>query len=451
MPDDNPPISTTVPETTTIDTGADPESIATLKESFEDFWKDQDEGQPETKAPEAPGPAQETKPAKELAPAAEKPAAKVEHGVAPKEKTTVEEPPKEYIGEDIDKFELPASARPEHQEQFKKIKELWKADQRKVETEIGRSKQLERELAEARANQLTPEMKADYEHAANIRRRFDFASDPEFLNKFQLPLIKHYQDTLDEAASMLDDPNEGARWAAYVKSKWQTPDELGSSVEEQRKWWSQSVIDKIPDRMNRDLITAQVNKLYGMQKDRNAEIHNRTNDQASYSNWIQERNANRDKWTADEIKAEIGIQEQRFKEVLPVDVSKAKTKEERAAMEEHNERFTKLNDFFVNTMNDMIAHGPKAWVRAAVEATRTQVMNQQIINLEKENKEVRAERDQLKADLEKINGARRRIAQTAGTPPTPTGVKPQQNGQGLSIKDLDVRKSFRNFDWGDGS
>src|SRR5262249_29438392 len=105
MPDDNPPISTTVPETTTIDTGADPESIATLKESFEDFWKDQDAGQPETIAPEAPGPAQETKPAKEPTPAAEKSTAKVEHWITPKEKTPAEESPKEYIGEDIDKFE----------------------------------------------------------------------------------------------------------------------------------------------------------------------------------------------------------------------------------------------------------------------------------------------------------------------------------------------------------
>ena len=382
MPDDTPPISTTVAETVTVDTGASPEDLNALKDNFKDFWDEQDSG--ETKAPEAPGPAQETKPDKEPAPATTKEKAKVEEVIPPQEKKPVAESPKEYSGEDIDKFELPANARPEHQEQFKKIKELWKADQRRVESESAKAKQYERELAEARANQLTPELKADYEHAASVRRRFDFASDPDFIHKFQAPLIKHYQEILDEAGRMLSDPQAGAEWAAFVKDKWQTPDELGRSMEEQRQWWSHSVIAKIPDEMDRQQIMAQVNKLYGMQKDRNSEIHNRTNDAAAYNNWVKEQTLNRGKWIHGEIMAEIGIQEPRIKDFLPVDVAQAKTKEERAAMDEHNERFTKLNEHFQKTMKDLSDNGPRAWVRASMESTRTQIMDRQIINLEKQ-------------------------------------------------------------------
>src|SRR5215472_5271785 len=121
MPDDTPPISTTVAETVTVDTGASPEDLNALKDNFKDFWDEQDSG--ETKAPETPGPAQETKPDKEPAPATTKEKAKVEEVIPPQEKKPVAESPKEYSGEDIDKFELPANARPEHQEQFKKIKE----------------------------------------------------------------------------------------------------------------------------------------------------------------------------------------------------------------------------------------------------------------------------------------------------------------------------------------
>jgi len=452
MPDDNPPISTTVPETTTIDTGADPESIATLKASFEDFWKDQDQGQPEPKAPAAPGPAQETKPVKEAAPpATEKVEAKVERVIQPREKSPVAESPKEYTDDEIDAITLIPGQRPEIYDQFKSVKDKWKADRALLRTQEERHKAIEAQLAEARVNQLTPELKADYEHAAGIRRRVDFFSDPEFQNKFQVPLIKQYHDILDEAGSMLDDPREGARWAAEVKANWQTPDTLGDTMEKQRQWWSYSVIAKIPDPMNQQQIIAQVNKLYGMQKDRNAELYKHTSDQGSYDNLIKERKANTDKWTQDEIVAESKVQEARFKEYLPRDVSSAKTKEERAAIEEHNDRFQKLNQIFINTLQDQLTNGPKAWVRAAVETARTQLALSENAQLAERNKYLEGEVARLQTDLDKIMGARRKLAQTSGTTPTPTGTKASQNGQGLSLSDLDVRKSFRNFDWGDGS
>jgi len=444
MPEDTAPVSTTVPETVTIDTGASPEDLNQLKANFKDFWDEADSGTPSAEpktAPDAPGPAQETKEEdKEPVPATVKEKTKVQEVIPPQEKT---ESAKEYSSEDIDKFELPANARPEHQEQFKKIKELWKADQRRVESESAKAKQYERELAEARANQLTPELKADYEHAASVRRRFDFASDPEFVTRFHVPVVDKYQGILDDAASMLSDPNAGAQWAAYMKENY-SPDQLN------RDWWLNSVVAKIPNEMDRQQIMSEIAELSKLQKTRNSEVQNRTSDGASFNNWIKEKTETTAKRVQEEIMSEIGIQEARIKEVLPRDVAAAKTREERAAIEEHNERFTKLNGFFVNTMKDLSANGPKAWVRAAIEATRTQIMNEQIVNLEKELKETKSERDQLKTDLEKISGARRRISQTTGTPPTPTGAKPQ-NGQGLSLKDLDVRKSFKNFDWGDST
>jgi len=447
MPDDNPPISTTVPETVTVDTGASPEDLSALKDHFKDFWAEQDS---EPKAPEAPGPAQETKPEKELAPATEKVVARVEP-VVPPPTVKAEESPREHSDDEIDKLTLVTGQRPEVYEQFKVVKDKWKADRALLRTQEERHKAIEAQLNEARANQLTPELRADYEQLNGMRRRFNIAADPEFNRRYQVPIINQYLSILDEAGTMLDDQQQGARWAADVKQGWDSPDKLGDTIAEQKAWWQQAVIAKVSDEMNREALRSQVNDLLKLQKDRNTELFKHGNDAASYDNWIKERNAAANKWAQEEVLAETRIQEQRIKDFLPVDISQAKTKEERAAIDAHNERFTRLNEFFNQTVQDLERNGPRAWVRAALTATQTQIMDAQIVNLEKELKETKAERDQLKSDLEKINGARRRISQTSGTPPSPTGAKPQQNGQGLSIHDLDVRKSFRNFDWGDGS
>jgi hypothetical protein len=445
MPDDTaPPVSTTVPETITVDTGASPEDLGKLKDDFKDFWAEQDDEQPQPKAPEAPGPAQETK--KETT-AAEKPVAKSEPEIVPGEIKEIISPAKDYTDEEIDKLELVPNQRPEVYEQFKAVKDKWKADRAMLRAEKERHRAMEGQLAEARANQLTPEVKADYEHAASIRRKFDLVSDPDFIARFDAPIVNRYQDLLDEVASKLYDPREGARWAADVKQRFGSPDKLADSLPKQKDWWQHSVIAMVPDEMDREAIRSQVNELLKLQKDRSSEIQNRANDSASFDNYIQEKAALTHKRVQEEIMSEIGVQEARIKDVLPRDVTAAKTKEERAAIEEHNERFQKLNEFFVDTLKDISANGPRAWVRAAVEATRTKIMNDQITNLEKELKEAKSERDQFKGELEKITGARRKLSHTTGTPPAPSGAK--QNGQGLSVKDLDIRKSFKNYDWGD--
>jgi hypothetical protein len=146
--------------------------------------------------------------------------------------------------------------------------------------------------------------------------------------------------------------------------------------------------------------------------------------------------------------SEIGEQEKRIAEVLPRDVEQAKTAEERTAIEAHNERFTKLNQFFVETMKDISSKGPRAWVRASVEATRAMLLDGEYKKLEAELKSTKSERDQYKAELDKIAGARRKISHTTGTPPTPSD-KSKRSDNGLSIKDLDVRKALDNYDWGD--
>jgi hypothetical protein len=443
MPEGSDPIVTTVPESVSIDTGASPEDLKTLKDDFKDFWSEQDEGStspPEkAPAPEAPGPSQETK--EGAAPVTEKPVAKTDAAKTIPAETKDLTPGSDYTDDEVDKLELlPGSQRPEVYQQFKEVKDMWKADRAKLRDELQKVRQVEAQLSEARANQLTPELKADYEHAVGIRRKFDYASDPEFVNKFHLPVINQYQNILDDAASMLADTQLGAQWAAYMKEK-HAPDQLN------RDWWMQSVIAKVPNELDRQALMGQLGDLFKLQKERNNEIHRRTNDSASFDAWIQEKTATTQKRIQEEIMAEIGIQEGRIKEVLPVDIAQAKTKEERAAMDAHNERFTKLNEHFVTTMKDLSANGPKAWVRAAIEATRTKIMDQQIVNLEKELKEVRTERDRFKGELEKISAVRRKISHTTGTPPA-SGAKP--NG-GLSLRDLDIRKSFKDFDWGEGS
>jgi hypothetical protein len=435
MPEDSPPLSTTVTETVTTDLGVSKEAQASLDKAFGDFWSEQDSAAPATTEPAPAAPAAPaTEPAKEGATTTETPPATE----TPTTTETTQTPPPEPV--DIDKLELRAGTyqpRPEHEEQFKRVKELWKVDQRRAEEATRKAQALENELAEARKSAWTPETKADYEHAIEIRRRFDFMSDPEFQQKFHAPVRTQFERILDEAVQVLPDRQAAAQWAQNIKQNY-GPDAVN------REWWLNSVVAKVPNELDRTTLLNSVSKLLDLQKDRDSEITRRTNDKSSFENWINEKTNLTAQRVQSEIMAEIGEQEKRIKEVMPVDVSQAKTTDERAAMEAHNARFQKLNEFFVSQVQDLSKNGPRAWVRVAVEATRSQIMNEQIVNLEKELKDTKGERDRYKAELEKITGARRKLAQTTGIQPSTAEAK--KNGQGLSLKDLgDPRKAMSSY------
>jgi hypothetical protein len=247
---------------------------------------------------------------------------------------------------------------------------------------------------------------------------------------------------MDEAVAALPDKQAAQAWADHIKQNYQ-PDQLP------RDWWLNSVIAKVPNELDRQSLLTSVSDLIKMQKERDSEITRRTGDKSAFDNWIQERTNFTAQRVQEEIMNEIGEQEKRIQEVLPLDVEKAKTAEERTAIEAHNERFTKLNKFFVDTMQDLSKHGPRAWVRASVEATRAMLLETQYKEMESELKSVKAERDQFKTELDKIAGVRRKISHTTGTPPASSDKSKRSDNGGLSIKDLDVRKSFDNYDWGD--
>ena len=444
---DNPPISTEVPETVTVDTGADKAQLGDLNSEFADFWKEKD-AETTTTAPEAPGgertgAAQETKETKpETKPEVQetKPSS-TETKPTPVETKPPEVKPKELTDDEVQRMELPPNAHPKLIENFKVIKEQWVNDRARFKAESDRAAKLEADLAEARKSAWTPEARADYEHASQIRRRFDFVSDPEFIQKFHAPVRTRFESIMDEAVQALPDKQAAAAWADHIKANYQ-PDQLP------RDWWLNSVIAKVPNELDRQSLLTSVSDLIKMQKERDAEVTRRTGDKAAFDNWITEKTNYTAQRVQEEIMNEIGEQEKRIQEVLPLDVEKAKTAEERTAIEAHNERFQKLNGFFVNTMQDLSKHGPRAWVRASVEATRAMLLEGEYKKLEEELKSTKAERDQYKTELDKIAGARRKISHTTGTPPAPSD-KSKRSDNGLSIKDLDVRKSFDAYDWGD--
>lgn len=446
---DNPPISTEVPETTTIDTGADSKQLGDLNAEFKDFWAEQDTGttaEPAPAAPAAPGetgagqetkePPAETKPAKTET---KKPVSTLDSAYEKPTETKPSSTETSPSDEEIERMTLPPTARPELVEDFKRVKNLWLKDRAAAKAAAERAKQLETDLVTARQNAWTPEQKADYEHAAGVRRRFDFVSDPEFIQKWHAPVRSQFESVLNETVQALPDKEAAMAWAKYIAENYQ-PDQLN------RDWWLNSVIAKVPNELDRASLLSSVTELIKTQRERDTEISRRTSDKSAFDNWIQEKTQLTAQRVQEEIMSEIGQQEKRIGEVLPRDPETAKTSEERAAIEAHNERFAKLNNHFVETMKDISAKGPRAWVRASVEATRAMYLEMQYNELAEELKSVKAERDQYKAELGKIAGARRKISQTAtsGTPPPSAG---KRNNEGLSIKDLDVRKAFDSFDW----
>jgi hypothetical protein len=438
---DNPPISTEVPETVTVDTGADKAQLGDLNAEFADFWKEKDAET--TTAPEAPGEertgaAQETKETKPEP----KPTAQETKSPPSETKPPEVKPPKELTDDEIQRMELPPNSHPKLIENFKVIKEHWVNDRARYKAEFDRAAKLESDLAEARKNSWTPEARADYEHASQIRRRFDFVSDPEFIQKFHAPVRSKFEGVLNEAIAALPDKEAATAWANHIAQNYQ-PDQLS------RDWWLNSVVSKVPNELDRAALLSSVTDLIKSQRERDTEITRRTSDKSAFDNWIQERTNFTAQRVQEEIMNEIGEQEKRIQEVLPLDVEKAKTAEERTAIEAHNERFQKLNKFFVDTMQDLSKHGPRAWFRASVEATRAMLLETQYKEIESELKSIKAERDQYKTELDKIAGVRRKISHTTGTPPAPSDKSKRSDNGGLSIKDLDVRKALDNYDWGD--
>lgn len=452
-----PPISTTVAETVSVDTGADPQSITSLNKAFEDFWGEQDQGSSEP-PPAAPGPektgaAQETRkpletPLDRKPPLSETkpPVTETKPPVTETKPSISETPPaREVTDDEIERMQPSPNARPDHQTDFKNIKNLWMADRAKLKTETQRMAQMEADLVEARKGALSPEQRADYESATAIRRQFNYQTDPDFINKFQLPIRNQFHQLLDEAVEALPDKEAARNWAAHIKQNY-IPEQLG------RQWWLNDVIAKVPSEIERQSLMGQMSNLLKLQRDRDVVLAENTKDENSFQTWMQGRINAQAEHTRNEIMQEIGVQEKRIQEVLPRDINQAKTNEERQAINRHNERFTKLNDYFKGVIQDLAQNGPRAWVRAGVEATRTMMLLEENENLSKELKETKAEYERTRTELDKITGARRKLASTSGTPPTPAGSNnTRQSGQGLSIRNLDVRDAFKNFDWGDGS
>jgi hypothetical protein len=425
-----------VPETTTIDTGADAKTIGDLNKEFSDFWAEEDKAEEtQSTAPSAPdtGAGQETRETKQApAPKGEGKPDKAEP--SPKAETPKGEAPKEFTDTEIDQLALPSHVHPNLQADFKTVKEHWKADRARIKTMESQAAQLRSDLATARQNAWTPEQKADYEHASTIRRRFDVASDPEFAARFHAPIQSRFDAVLEEAVSVLPDRAAASAWANGIRQNY-SPDQLD------KQWWLNSVLAKVPGELERQALLGSVTDLLKLQRERDTELHRLTQDKSAYDNWRQEKTAADQERIKSEIMSEIGVQEKQLGDVLPRDVETAKTAEERNAIEAHNERFTRLNKHFVDTMQDISNIGPRAWVRASVAATRAMFMEEEYHKLEEEHKSIKAERDQLRSELDRIAGARRKISQTTGTPPA-AGGKPSQ---GLSIKSLDVRKSFDDY------
>src|SRR5260221_14710504 len=71
--------------------------------------------------------------------------------------------------------------------------------------------------------------------------------------------------------------------------------------------------------------------------------------------------------------------------------------------------------------------------------------------LEEELKSTKSERDQYKTELDKIAGVRRKISHTTGTAPASTDKGKRGDNGGLSIHNLDVRKTLNDYDWDDTS
>src|SRR5262249_24097682 len=127
------------------------------------------------------------------------------------------------------------------------------------------------------------------------------------------------------------------------------------------------------------------------------------------------------------------------------DLKTAKNATEKAAFEAHNAEYDKYADLFKKYISELASYGPRAMARVSAMAVWGEKRRKDLETSQKRNAKLEAENTQLKAELNKIAGARSHVSQPSSA--GPNGQPPPQPKRKASQS---VDSAFRDF-FGPGS
>lgn len=302
--------------------------------------------------------------------------------------------PQVEIDPEIQQIEPPRNLSEKNQSNWRKLQEtasVYKKQAQEAET-------LRQKLVEYEQKPPAP---ADYEDLRKFRAVFDIQSDPEFQNKYDVPI------------------NQAKANIYGIMKQHGASDELLQSIEAQggpnkidREWW-QSTLSKLSmtdaERIVRgmvdvaDLSEKRVGEI--MNSAQNAEQYYKSRDEA-----LVERFTKQQEESLNYIQEEIKSQNAEW--ALPKEIPAGATPEQKKAIESHNEQAAQLEQHF---MGALYPQTPQARADVAAAAAMSHMLTNQLRTEQTARQRMEAQIKQLSDENNRLKGAGKMPRQNLAT------------------------------------
>ena len=316
--------------------------------------------------------------------------------VEPETPQTTPEPVVEQVEIDpeIKQIEPPRNLSEKNQSNWRKLQETASTYKKQAQE----AQELRQKLVEYEQKPPAP---ADYEDLRKFRAVFDIQSDPDFQNKYDVPI------------------NQAKANIYSIMKQHGASDELLQSIEAQggpekidQKWW-QSTLSKLPltdaERLKRnivdvaDLSEKRVGEI--MNSAQNAEQYYKSRDEA-----LVERFAKQEDESINYIQEQIKAQNADW--ALPKEIPAGATPEQRKAIESHNAQAAQLEQMF---MGAMYPETPQARADVAAAAAMSHMLTNQLRTEQTARQRMEAQIKQLADENNRLKGAGKMPRQNLAT------------------------------------
>jgi hypothetical protein len=234
--------------------------------------------------------------------------------------------------------------------------------------------------------------------------------DSTYQVQYENPVRAQFDSIIADIKAISNDAAAAGEWEKQMRSL--GPDRI------EKQYWNEGVLSQIGDPLDRDRLLRKVSALMELQDKRNRFRQEIAEQPDAYAKFQHQQAA--DYW------ANFGREaEEEMKKVTPTlgewaspkDLKSAKTTTEKAAMETHNAAYGEYEQLFREYLTDAATQGPRGMARVSALAVQNEKRRRELETANKKIAKLQAERDKAQEELNKIAGARSRVAQPSSAGP----------------------------------
>jgi hypothetical protein len=325
--------------------------------------------------------------------------------------------PDDEPDEEIDQYKIHPDTKPETLATFRELRGQLKLS-RKQQNEL-RQRVQKYELDQQSRQPLPvsdPSVQKELEELRGFRQRNQFLDDSTYHTNYEEPVRQVFDDIINEVKRLSPDPQQAADWERQVRGA--GPDTLD------RKYWNEGVINQCQDPLDRDRLIRKVSGLLEAQERRNAFRQKMANEPDAYQKYQHETAAKYWEDFARDTHDEVEKHKAHLGEWATLrDPALAKNAAEKAAIEAHNKVYAEYENLFKAMITDAATQGPRGMTRVALKAVAGEKHKQDLESANKKIAKLSSELEAARGELNKIAGARSRVAQPSSGA-RPNGEQP---------------------------